>query len=78
MVNIQLLAPELISIFEYRKGGGINSTIDANTGEANYRNYYRRPSFNSFQFGASKFLSNNKYSVPGGDSLAFVIPNNFA
>lgn len=46
--------------------------------EANYRNYYRRQSFSSFQFGASKFLSNNKFSVPGGDNLNFVVPNNFA
>ncbi|CDW90925.1 pas pac domain protein [Stylonychia lemnae] len=73
-VNIQMLAPELISIFEYRKPG---FSKQGQNEDQNYKNYYRRPSFNSFQFGQSKFISNNKYSVPGGDQLQFIVPNNF-
>jgi len=71
-----LLAPDLISIFEFRKATNVKE--DSYKSEANYTNYYRRPSFNAFQFGASKFLSNNKFSVPGGDMLTFTVPNNFA
>lgn len=81
-VNIQILAPELISIFEYRRAyvakDSKQSQGNDQVSQNDYRNYYRRPSFNAFQYGGSKFLSNNRFSVPGGDALNFLVPSNFA